>query len=529
MTTKVAIYTRVSTEKQAEKYSLAAQRRILREHAARKGWELVGEYEDPGISGETIEARPAFRSLLEEAGAGAFDVLLTIDTDRLSRSKDLRTWAEILDTLREGGVKIATPTQILDPEDEEDVFLTHLFGILAAREKAKILRRMRRGMEQAVRDGRKMGCSRDPYGYRYDRNLRKLVLEPEEAKIVKRVFDSYLDGQGLLGIVRQFVAGGIPTRKGGPWTPVQLQGILGNPASAGYSVWGRSTRDGERRRRIKNPAEWVWPEEQSHEAIIDLATWQRAQDLRRSRSHGRPALNYQESPHILTGVIRCWCGYRMAGHSVVKKLTSGNVRRRSYRCHAYKSGGENHPLYPSEQVEEQMLTLLSRLGEAPDFLDRARKRVLLDRMRSNTDVAKELDRLRGEVGRSQRKQRILYEDRLEERVTVQQWERFNADLLAEEEELAARARRVEKELLASAGGPTYAAEMLDVLKDFPRLFAKLEPRKRKELVKAIVEEVRVDRDKSKPARIRLLPPWNEFLDHLQPELEAAPEAVRKAL
>jgi DNA invertase Pin-like site-specific DNA recombinase len=238
MTTKVAIYTRVSTEKQAEKYSLAAQRRILREHAARKGWEVVGEYEDPGISGETIEARPAFRSLLEEAGAGAFDILLTIDTDRLSRSKDLRTWADILDTLREGGVKIATPTQILDPEDEEDVFLTHLFGILAAREKAKILRRMRRGMEQAVREGRKMGCSRDPYGYRYDRNLRKLVLEPEEAKIVRRVFDSYLDGLGLLGIVRQFVAEGISTRKGGPWSPAQLQSILGGIRHARDTRYG---------------------------------------------------------------------------------------------------------------------------------------------------------------------------------------------------------------------------------------------------------------------------------------------------
>jgi len=529
MANRAGIYTRVSTEKQAEKYSLAAQRRILREHAALHGYEVVEEYEDAGISGETIEARPAFVKLLKDADAGKFDLLLTIDTDRLSRSMDLRTWAEILDTLRRGGVKIATPTQILDPEDVEDVFLTNLFGILAAREKAKILVRMRRGMEQAVREGRRMGCSRDPYGYRYDRNLRKLVLEPEEAKLVRRVFELYLDGLSFLGIVRQFISDGIRTRGGGKWSTTQVRSILLNPAQAGYAVWRRSGRDGDRRRLFPNPKDWVWPEKQSHEAIVDLATWRRAQDLRRRKHHGKSAPNYEESPYILSGVIRCWCGHRMTGHSVRKDLKSGRVQRRRYRCTAYQSGGENHPLYPSETVEEQVLTLLSRLGESADFRERARRRVLLDRMRSNTDVAKELDRLRNEVDQSHRKQRILYEDRLEGRVTAEQWGRFNEDMLAEEEDLVARARRVEKELLAAAGGPTFAAEVLDMLGDFRRIFSKLVPRKRKQLIKAIVSEVRVDRDKSKPARIRLLSPWNEFLDHLQPEAETGPAELREAL
>src|SRR4051812_2882280 len=91
---RCAIYCRVSSDRQREKHTIDSQIRILPEYAKSRGWDLVGQpYIDDGFSGETIEARPAFSRLLDDAAAGKFDVLLVIDDDRISRAKSDMTGA----------------------------------------------------------------------------------------------------------------------------------------------------------------------------------------------------------------------------------------------------------------------------------------------------------------------------------------------------------------------------------------------------------------------------------------------------
>src|SRR5688500_5211458 len=91
---RVALYYRVSQPGQVDAYSLDAQRRLLPEHAQRMGWEVAGEYEDAGISGESLVYRPGMMQLLADAQAGRFDVILVIEDSRLSRGH-LRDWEYI--------------------------------------------------------------------------------------------------------------------------------------------------------------------------------------------------------------------------------------------------------------------------------------------------------------------------------------------------------------------------------------------------------------------------------------------------
>lgn len=507
---RAAIYTRVSTEKQAEKHSLPAQRRIMAEVAKKRGLVVTEVYEDAGISGETIAARPAFQKLLADAGDAKFDFLLTIDTDRLSRSRDLRTWAEILDTLRGGGIRIVTPHQELDPEDEEDVFLTHLFGILAAREKAKIARRARRGTEQAVRDGQRIG-GKAPYGYTYDKNTKKLVIEPREAEIVRTIYDLYEQGLSQYQIGAALEERGMHPRNGAKkWWRTMIRTILTVPACTGYAVWHRTTTESGKF-EIRDRSEWVWSDEPSHEAIIDLARWERVQTLRKRRGGTKKAPSKPSSSYFLSGLLKCSCGTRMNGRTYKQKRVSGKVAHyRYYQCAGPEKGKEHHPSIRADEAEEQVVAEIAALAESPEFLERARKQILLDRMRSNTRAGEDLDAMRTELAEVQRKQGVLYEDRLEGRIATAQWERFHADLVEREEKLAGEIDAAERAILAGAGGATDIGEMLEVLRAFRKVFGGLDPREKKQVLGGMVAEVRAAKRANEDIRVILRSPWDSL-------------------
>lgn len=193
MTTKAAIYARVSTDRQREKQTIASQLRLLPEHAKSQGWTISEQYVDDGRSGETVEERPEFKRLLDDAAIGAFDVLLVIDLDRITRSKKSTEGAFVYDYLRENKIKIATPSQgIIDLDDEDQDFLVGIKRELAKWEKRKILGRMLRGKREAARQGRRYGCI-DPYGYVWvpagdDSRRGGYQINESEARIVREMF-----------------------------------------------------------------------------------------------------------------------------------------------------------------------------------------------------------------------------------------------------------------------------------------------------------------------------------------------------
>ena len=134
-----AIYIRVSTEKQREKFSLPSQLKILTEYAKFKAWDYI-IYDEGAGSGETLENRPQMLKLLDDARENKFNVCLVIELERLSRDEDLFDWLTIKKVFRDNGIKIATPNQTYDLTDDEDDFLSDLFGALAQRETKKLVR-----------------------------------------------------------------------------------------------------------------------------------------------------------------------------------------------------------------------------------------------------------------------------------------------------------------------------------------------------------------------------------------------------
>ena len=192
-----AIYIRVSTKRQQEKFSLPSQKKILVQYAKSQGWDYL-LYDEGAVSGETIEDRPVMTKLLQDAKQKKFDICLVIELERFSRDEDLLDWLIIKKTFRESNIKMATPHQTYDLTNAEDDFMTNILGTLSTREKKKFLERAKRGALEAVRQGRYIG-SHLRLGYKYNKETKKLDVALEEAKVVKTIFE--MCNEKNLGVV----------------------------------------------------------------------------------------------------------------------------------------------------------------------------------------------------------------------------------------------------------------------------------------------------------------------------------------
>ncbi|MHC4861791.1 MAG: hypothetical protein ACYTDY_17060, partial [Planctomycetota bacterium] len=177
-------------------------------------------------------------------------------------------------------------------------------------------------------------------------------------------------------------------------------------------------------------------------------------------------------------------------------------------------------------IEDEVLRVVERIGESPEFLDRARKRVVLDRMREGTTTAKSLDGLRNDLEEVKRKQGILYEDRLAGRLDVERWQRFHGELVSREEELVARIDEEERALLSAGSGAHSVGEILDVLRDFRGVFEALEMRERKLVLQSLLQGVRFGR--SQTVSVQFLAPWSRLFASESPRAEAGTMLDRRA-
>jgi site-specific DNA recombinase len=322
MTLRAVIYARVSSAGQRERHTIGSQIAELPAHVKREGWALVETFVDDGISGETVEARPGFQRVLELAEDRAFNVLVVIDLDRITRAKNSAEGAFIYDTLRECKVKISVPGQgIIDLEDEDQDFFVGLKREIAKWEKRKILRRTARGKRDALRVGKRYG-SRDPYGLVWVKDDTLAAggtyqLEPQEAAIIRRMVHLSLSGMGVAQIIWTLNQEGIRHRpttafpQGNRWHETPARTLLRSTTIKGDFQILRKTEG----RIIKVPP------------VIDAETWSRLQASLDGRlRRGRPVTTGE---YLLKGIARCGvCGY---GMWVVRKRP-GVSKTEYYRC-----------------------------------------------------------------------------------------------------------------------------------------------------------------------------------------------------
>ncbi len=306
---RTAIYGRVSTEDQLERYGLPTQLRACREHAAKIGLTILAEITDDGISG-TILDRPGLEKIRRMVREGEVDVVLMLDVDRLSREL---SHLLILKPEIERKARLEFVTAKFEDSPSGRMFFG-IRGVIAQYERELTRERTMRGRKERARSGLIVG-GRVPYGYRYESG--RLVEDPERAAIARRIFAEYEAGRSLRGIAVMLRQCGAPTWSGRLWCKSSVNRILSNETFAGVAHYGTRRREGKLL-RLRDASDRI---ALNVPALVTREQWERVQSrLNANQWVGRPSLNF-----LLRGVLYCGkCGRKMGGE---------NGRKcRAYRC-----------------------------------------------------------------------------------------------------------------------------------------------------------------------------------------------------
>ena len=222
-TKKACVYTRVSTDAQEDNTSLEEQDRKCRAQIVAKGWECVGTYSDPGVSGRTMN-REGLWQMLDDIKAGKIQAVVVYKLDRLSR-KQRDTLSIIEDHFLKNHVDLISLNETLDTTT---AWGRAMIGILSAfnqMESETIQMRTTDGRKAKARKGGYAG-GKPPIGYKaQDGNL---VVVPEEAEIVRLVFKLREEHWTLIGITEELNRRGYRTKKGLEFKHSAIQNILAN-------------------------------------------------------------------------------------------------------------------------------------------------------------------------------------------------------------------------------------------------------------------------------------------------------------
>ncbi len=364
---RCAVYTRKSTEEglDSDFNSLDAQREAGEAYVAsqrQEGWVLLPDhYDDGGFSGGNIE-RPALQRLLKEMEAGRVDCIVVYKVDRLSRS--LMDFSKLVEIFDRHKVSFVSVTQHFNTTDSMGRLTLNILLSFAQFEREIIGERVRDKIAAAKKKG--MRCGGVPV-LGYDLVDGKLVVNPQEAKLVKMVFEWFLRIGSTTILARQLNDQGHMTKA---WTTVKGRVRTGSPWHKAhlYRLLNNRTYLGEVTHKEK-----VYPGEQK--AIIERSLWDKAHSILAKNYHARSASTRAETPALLKGLIRCGhCGKSMG-------ITFTRNKGRMYRYYlcqtASKSGYGACPVktMAAGEIEKVVVDQLRRVFSDPEIAARVGKMV----------------------------------------------------------------------------------------------------------------------------------------------------------
>ncbi len=344
---RVAAYARVSTDKDAAFHSLEAQQAYYEEYIRKHpNWTLVDIYSDNGISG-TIISRPEFQRMLEDCRNGKVDLVITKSITRFARNTVI-----LLETIRELktlGVDVLFEKENMHSISPDGELLLTLLAMYAEEEARSASENQKWRIRKRFENG-------EPWygkmlGYRLIDG--KLIVVPEEADIVRMIFNDYISGMGLQAIAKKLNAMGIPARHSDYWRPNTISKILHNEKYTGNLLLQKTYRsDFRTKRKLINKGELRrYFVENSHEAIIESETFNAVQEemKRRYFMFFSTQQNSGRTP-LFKGIIHCGLCY-----TPYRKRTanSSSNPKTMWICGKYFIFGKS--ACPSQQVPEDVL------------------------------------------------------------------------------------------------------------------------------------------------------------------------------
>ena len=307
---RVAAYCRVSTDRDEQESSYEAQVEHYTEFIDRNPeWQLAGIYADDGISGTNTKKREEFNRMIEDCMASKIDMVITKSISRFARNT--LDCLKYIRQLKEKNISVYFEKENINTMDAKGEVLLTIMASLAQQESQSLSQNVKLGLQFRYQAGKVQVNHNRFLGYTKD-DEGNLVIVPEEAEIVKRIYREYLEGASLLQIGKGLETDGILTAAGkAQWRPTTLQKILRNEKYIGDALLQKTyTVDFLSKKRVKNngivPQYYV---EGSHEAIIPRDLYMQVQEemVRRANLHSgsdRKKRVYS-SKYALSSIVYC--------------------------------------------------------------------------------------------------------------------------------------------------------------------------------------------------------------------------------
>lgn len=370
-TYNAGIYTRLSRddERMGESVSIENQKEMLTRYVREQGWNLVSTYVDDGVSGTTFD-RPGLNEMISDARKGKINLIVVKDLSRFGR--DYIETGKYIDVIFPSlgcrFIALNDGVDTIHKDNEMIMIFKNVMNDFYARDTSSKIKSVR---QSTCKTGKYIGCYA-PYGYIKDpQDTHRFIVDEPAAAVVRKIFSLRCKGLGFRKIAQTLNEAGIlppreyyyqalgkvnPHRQNGMWNDVTIRKLLRNEVYIGHMVQNkRGHVSYKNHKQVDKPKEEWIKVENTHPAIIDMDTWELAQEIDKMHSH--PRYNSLKEISLFGGMLYCMdCGFAMRHQTERHKRKSGSVAvYESYLCGNYSRSGHaacsTHTIYLKPLVE----------------------------------------------------------------------------------------------------------------------------------------------------------------------------------
>ena len=413
----VAYYARVSTEKVEQQASIKHQEEHFEEliHSNNR-WKFAGSYIDDGISGMHADKREEFQRMLRDAKLGKIDMIITKEISRFARNTldSIQYTRELLSY----GVCVWFQNDGINTIDDDSEFRLTIMAGVAQDEIRKLSSRVKFGHAQSIKNGVVLGHRM----YGYSNNQGKLELIPEEADMVRMIFEDYASGISTPRIEKKLWDMGYRSLKGGKINRDVIKNIIRNPKYKGYYCGGKVKVVDmfTKKQEFLPQSEWIMFKDDGSRVpqIIDETTWEKANAYLRERGEAIKSRRTSfKSENIFTGKLFCandGAPYWMKQHYIrgkedVRWVCSYKIKNGAASCNSFGLA--------ESELKEIIAELINKSSENIDSILEEYFEILQSSIKNIPDNKNEISRLEKQIDLLKQKREKILEYNLDGKIS----------------------------------------------------------------------------------------------------------------
>ena len=413
----VAYYARVSTEKVEQQASIKHQEEHFEEliHSNNR-WKFAGSYIDDGISGIHADKREEFQRMLRDAKLGKIDMIITKEISRFARNTldSIQYTRELLSY----GVCVWFQNDGINTIDDDSEFRLTIMAGVAQDEIRKLSSRVKFGHAQSIKNGVVLGHRM----YGYSNNQGKLELIPEEADMVRMIFEDYASGISTPRIEKKLWDMGYRSLKGGKINRDVIKNIIRNPKYKGYYCGGKVKVVDmfTKKQEFLPQSEWIMFKDDGSRVpqIIDETTWEKANAYLRERGEAIKSRRTSfKNENIFTGKLFCandGAPYWMKQHYIrgkedVRWVCSYKIKNGAASCDSFGLA--------ESELKEIIAELINKSSENIDSILEEYFEILQSSIKNIPDNKNEISRLEKQIDLLKQKREKILEYNLDGKIS----------------------------------------------------------------------------------------------------------------